>query len=68
MKEIWIIEYYDKNPQVEPGSFSTCINATIEVAGKIIVIESVGDSYTNETMEIKQEIATSLGCARVERV
>lgn len=63
-----ISDYYSINPQVEPGSLSTCIDATIVINGELVAIESMGDSYTNAVIEIKQEIATSLGCSRMECV
>lgn len=62
-----IKEYYEKFPEQE-GKLTTCIDATVEIGGEIIAIESVGDSYTNNTIELKQEIANSLGCSRMECV
>lgn len=62
-----IQEYYDKYPE-EQGSLSTCIDATIEIDGEIIAIESMGDSYTGKIMEIKEGIAQKLGCSRLESV
>ena len=50
------------------GGLKTCIDAAIEVNGELIAIESVGTSYTGAVIELKQEIATSLGCSRMECV
>jgi len=60
-----IEKYYELYPERQ-GELKTCIDATIEVNGEIIAIESLGDSYTKETIELKQEISTSLGCSRME--
>ncbi len=60
-----ILDYYEKFPEKEK-TLETCIDATIEINGEIIAIESVGHSYSGEIIEIKQEIAISLGCARME--
>lgn len=57
--------YYEMYPDRD-GELKTCIDAAIEVNGEIIAIESVGASYTGVEIEIKQEIATSLGCSRME--
>lgn len=62
-----IKEYYEKYPE-QYGSLNTCIDATIEINGEVIAIESVGDSYTGQVIEMKQEIAESLGCSRMECV
>lgn len=62
-----IKEYYEKYPG-EEGKLRTCIDAAIEVNGEIIAIESVGDSYTAQVIELKEEISTRLGCARMECV
>ncbi|NFF82835.1 hypothetical protein FC764_16790 [Clostridium botulinum] len=60
-----IQEYHEKYPEKE---LTTCIDATIEINGEIIAIESVGDSYNNSTIEIKEQIAESLNCSRMECV
>ena len=57
--------YYELSPERQE-ELKTCIDAPIEVNGEIIAIESLGDSYTKETIELKQEISTSLGCSRME--
>lgn len=62
-----IEEYYDKNPGVIE-KITTCIDATIEINGEVIAIESIGNSYTKNDIELKQEIAQSLGCSRMECV
>lgn len=62
-----IKEYYDKFPEQE-GKLTTCIDATIEINGQLIAIESIGNSYTSAIIENKQEIAERLGCARMECV
>ncbi|MGL6184384.1 MAG: hypothetical protein ACRC1T_03280 [Clostridium chrysemydis] len=62
-----IKDYYIKFPE-EEGKLSTCIDATIEIDGEIIAIESVGDSYTGSVIELKQEISQALGCSRMECV
>ena len=62
-----IKEYYEKYPN-EEEKLKTCIDAAIEVNGEIIGIESRGDSYTDEVIELKEEIATKLGCSRMECV
>ena len=48
------------------GKTDISINLAKEINGEIIAIESVGHSYSGEIIEIKQEIAISLGCARME--
>lgn len=63
-----INEYYTNNPDIERGSLTTCIDATVEINGEVIAIESVGDSYSKATIEIKHEIALNLGCSRMECV
>ncbi|MBY6860822.1 hypothetical protein [Clostridium botulinum] len=60
-----IKDYYEKFPDAE-GKLQTCIDATIEVGGETIAVESVGDSYSGSTMELKEQIAESLGCSRME--
>lgn len=62
-----IDRYYEMYPERE-GDLKTCIDAAIEVNGELIAIESVGTSYTGAVIELKQEIATSLGCSRMECV
>lgn len=62
-----IQEYYDKNPDITE-KITTCIDATVEINGEIIAIESMGDSYTSQVMQVKEEISRSLGCARMECV
>ena len=57
--------YYELSPERQE-ELKTCIDAPIEVNGEIIAIESLGDSYTKETIEFKQEISMSLGCSRME--
>mgnify|MGYP003439581652 FL=1 len=57
--------YYELSPERQE-ELKTCIDAPIEVNGEIIAIESLGYSYTKETIELKQEISTSLGCSRME--
>lgn len=60
-------EYYEAYPEKE-GTLTTCIDATVEIKGETIAIESIGISYTGKDMELKQEIATQLGCSRMESV
>ena len=60
-----IDRYYELSPERQE-ELKTCIDAPIEVNGEIIAIESLGYSYTKETIELKQEISTSLGCSRME--
>lgn len=62
-----IEQYYEKYPEYE-GKLTTCIDATVEINGEIIAIESVGESYSNATIELKYEIAQDLGCSRMECV
>ncbi|NFA44469.1 hypothetical protein EXM65_18385 [Clostridium botulinum] len=59
-----INDYYEKYPEAE--KLQTCIDATIQVNDETIAIESVGNSYSGNTMDIKQDIAESLGCSRME--
>ena len=47
-----ILDYYEKFPEKEK-TLETCIDATIEINGEIIAIESVGHSYSGEIIEIK---------------
>lgn len=61
-----IQEYYYRNPEVAPGSLKTCIDASIEVNGEIIAIESIGDSYTAAEIELKEQISIDLGCSSIE--
>lgn len=58
-----IRDYHEQYPDKE---LSTCIDATVEVNGEIIAIESLGDSYSSNTIELKEEIAQQLGCLRME--
>lgn len=60
-----IDKYHELYPERE---LTTCIDAAIEINGELIAIESVGASYTGAVIELKQEIATSLGCSRMECV
>jgi DNA-binding PadR family transcriptional regulator len=62
-----IRDYYAKFPEQE-GKLTTCIDATVEINGEAIAIESVGASYSSNTIQIKQEVAQSLGCSRMECV
>lgn len=62
-----IQEYYERYPENEE-KLVTCIDATIEVNGEIIAIESIGESYSNNEIELKYEIAQALGCLRMECV
>ncbi|MBB6625577.1 hypothetical protein H7E67_19440 [Clostridium gasigenes] len=70
IKDTWkhenelIKEYKELYPDQELKTF---IDATIEVDGEVIALESVGDSYTSQVMAIKEEIAGAIGCARMER-
>ncbi|WP_194192674.1 hypothetical protein [Clostridium chrysemydis] len=73
IKDTWkhenelIQDYYKENPE-EKGQLRTFIDATVEINGELIAIESVGQSYTNSIIEMKQEIAASIGCSRMECV
>ena len=58
-----IRDYHEKFPHDE---LKTCVDSTIQINGEVIAIESVGDSYTNKLMELKQEISQKLGCTRLE--
>lgn len=58
-----IRDYHEMYPDKE---LKTCVDATIQVNDKIIAVESIGSSYTGALMELKQEIAQDLGCARLE--
>lgn len=60
-----IDRYYEMYPD-RAGALKTCIDAAIEVNGELIAIESIGSTYTGVEIELKQEIATSLGCSRME--
>ncbi|EOR19992.1 hypothetical protein A500_19309 [Clostridium sartagoforme AAU1] len=60
-----IDKYYEMYPE-KSGELKTCIDAAIEVNGELIAIESIGTSYTGTEIELKQEIATNLGCSRME--
>lgn len=60
-----IDRYYEMYPE-RVGELKTCVDAAIEVNGEMIAIESVGASYTGAEIQMKQEIATSLGLARME--
>lgn len=62
-----IQEIYEKFPEKE-GQLKTCIDATVELNGEIVAIESMGDSYTGEIMEMKENVANLLGCSRLERI
>lgn len=62
-----IKEYYERYPE-EEGKLTTCIDATIEINGEVIAIESKGDSYTASVIELKQEISQSLGCKEMRCV
>jgi len=65
-----IQDIYEKNPLLkENGGLKTCTDATVQVNGETIAIESIGISYTSSIIELKQEIATQyLGCSRMECV
>lgn len=60
-------EYYEEFPE-KTGSLTTCIDASIEINGEVIAIESLGDSYTAKDIALKHEIAQTLGCSRMECV
>lgn len=62
-----IKEYYERFPNQE-GKLISCIDARIEINGELIAIESIGTSYTEEIMNIKEVVAQSLGCERMERL
>lgn len=63
-----IKEIYEKFLDQE-GKLQTCVDATVEVAGEIIAIESIGSSYTGADIELKETIAVKyLGCNKMERV
>lgn len=62
-----IKDIYEKYPEQE-GQLKTCVDATVEIGGETIAIESMGDSYTGEIMEMKESIAQMLGCSRMESV
>jgi hypothetical protein len=69
IKETWrhegdlIRQIHELHPKV---MLKTCIDATVTVAGQIIAIESIGRSYSQEDIELKNEIATSLiGCSEM---
>ena len=69
IKDTWkhenelIKEYKELYPHQELKTF---IDATIEVNGELIALESLGDSYTKQVIEIKEQIAQTIGCARME--
>lgn len=69
IKDTWkhenelIKEYKELYPNQELKTF---IDATIEVGGETIALESLGDSYTKQVIEIKEQIAKTIGCARME--
>lgn len=58
-----IRDYKETYPEQELKTF---IDATVEVNGEIIALESLGDSYTKQVIEIKEEIAQNIGCSRME--
>ncbi|MGL5567791.1 MAG: hypothetical protein ACRDB9_00970 [Cetobacterium sp.] len=62
-----IQEYYERYPE-QVDRITTCVDATIEIKGEVIAIESVGNSYTQKDINLKEEIAQSLGCNRMECV
>ena len=63
-----IQDIYERNPSLmDNGGLKTCVDATVQINNEIIAIESIGNSYTNVIIELKQEIATQyLGCSRME--
>lgn len=71
VRETWrhenqiIKDYYNNNPDIERGSLETCIDATVEINGELVAIESIGDSYTGPIMELKLEISQTMGCSRM---
>lgn len=62
-----IKEYYEKYPEKE-GKLITCIDARIEINGELIAIESIGNSYTGDIMQVKENVGKDLGCTRMESV
>lgn len=63
-----IKEIYDKFPKMK-GCLNICIDATIEIDGIKIAIESIGKSYRKKDLIDKENIAkTYLGCSKMESV
>jgi|BioPla2DNA2_1021312.scaffolds.fasta_scaffold98169_1 DNA-binding PadR family transcriptional regulator len=60
-----IRQYHEMYPD-KSEELKTCIDAAVEVNGELIAIESLGASYTGAEIQLKQEIAVSLGCSRME--
>lgn len=57
---------YEEYPMMK-GQLKTCVDATVMVQYKIIAIESKGASYTQEDIDIKEEIALKfLRCNQME--
>ena len=74
IRETWrsevelIKEIYDKFPKMK-GCLKTCIDATIEIDGLKIAIESIGKSYREKDLKEKEVIAKKyLGCSKMESV
>ena len=63
-----IQEIYERFPE-QKGNLLNCVDATVQINGEVIAIESIGLSYTKEDIEIKENIAKELlGCSRMESV
>lgn len=62
-----IKDIYDKLPEKEE-TLKTCVDATVVINGEVVAIEAVGESYTGNIMQMKEEISQMLGCSRMESV
>ena len=63
-----IQDIYSNNPEMQ-GNLKQCVDATIVVNSEVIAVESVGSSYRNIDIEMKQDVAINLlGCSRMECV
>lgn len=64
-----IRDFYKAHPDKQQGYLVNCVDATIQVNGQLIAIESVGSSYTQVEINIKEEIAIEeLGCSEMRCV
>lgn len=74
IRETWqherdlIKEIYERSPEMK-GKLKTCIDGRIQVNGSYVAIEVVGDSYGQQEIQMKQEIALEyLQCQSIEFV
>lgn len=61
-----IKEIYEKSPEMK-GNLKTCIDARVNMNGVNVAIEVVGNSYGEEEISMKEEIALELAnCSIIE--